>query len=968
MTSIEASPRNLWVKINQALNLERNGDVLAARKLVDAHRFHPRMTAQLYSSLNRYFDLQQNKTVKSEQYKINSPAEFTENPRGIWTVPFRSLRMDEYLPKPFPSNMALPDLIGTQNDCQMIYSAAPFIANLNSTESTAFCIFYQFIDAEGFKEFVQGLIVQDDFQVSSFYIFASDEYRLEIHRILSHFGLVAEVLSCPFLSKEGQMVFAKGRHEDSVNLILRGGVSLDRGCFARARNLLNTSDSIVLPLFELSQDVEANNFYAIRSNPKFQRYPFRNIESLNLVVSNALVDRVGPFDPEFTSSMYAAREFGFRCYNVGAYFSPLLVRAISDQRDQSSTNDHVRYVERCPNSWDRKSDGRYTVPKVSIYIPAYNASKYIIRAVSSVLDQDVEDLEVCIANDGSTDGTMAVLSEAFGSEDRVRYQTFKNGGIGHASNQAISMAHGIYIGQLDSDDCLKPGAVRRMMEYLDDHPTVTCCYGSCERVDKDGNYLQPEYSWKHFSRRKMMLTSIAHHFRMFRRSAWERTGRFRTDITNAVDYDIFLKLCETGEFHHINEVLYQRRWHGENTSNVNEGFQTVNTYRVQRESLKRQGLKRYWDVHVLDPKQPRRVGYQRVVDTPQVVFWPNYSRANPYQKLLYKDVAKTHEVISGSILDAIKLQERNKDNSGTIFHLHWINFLFVNANDRMSVRFKVREFLKNLVKFKEMGGKLVWTIHNTVSHDNIYAEIERGLSQRISELADVVHFHSVSSIDEVRAVFPVEDRKIRISRHGNYLGVYDSFITRDAAREALGIEKDADVVLFAGQVRPYKGVSELINAFRELLSENAKAFLVIAGAVHDDFWSRVTQELTPQEADRIKLVDRFLDDAELQVYFRAADIAAFPYKKILTSGSLLLSLSFGVPVVIPNVGMTREVLEGSPAGFLYDQSLPNGLHDALENAFKRKNDGGLLIERKAALEIAKKETWPNLAETLFSAI
>ncbi len=64
----------------------------------------------------------------------------------------------------------------------------------------------------------------------------------------------------------------------------------------------------------------------------------------------------------------------------------------------------------------------------------------------------------------------------------------------------------------------------------------------------------------------MVITSIAHHSRMFRRVACEWSAHFREDIVNTVDYDMQLKLAETGDFHHVDKIYYQRRWRGENTS------------------------------------------------------------------------------------------------------------------------------------------------------------------------------------------------------------------------------------------------------------------------------------------------------------------------------------------------------------------------------------------------------------------
>ena len=217
----------------------------------------------------------------------------------------------------------------------------------------------------------------------------------------------------------------------------------------------------------------------------------------------------------------------FRLYNRGCYLRPVPTPEVRDFHVEDAGADSALFSQLCPNHWDRRRDGIFEVPKVSVYIPAYNAGRYIVRAVESVLEQDVQDLEVCIADDGSRDDTLHQLEHRFGDNPRVRWSTNANGGIGFASNRAISMARGLYIGQLDSDDCLKPGAIRTLAAYLDENPNAVCCYSSCERVDPDGEFLQKEYSWPVFSREKMMITSITHHFRMFRKQAWERTEKFR---------------------------------------------------------------------------------------------------------------------------------------------------------------------------------------------------------------------------------------------------------------------------------------------------------------------------------------------------------------------------------------------------------------------------------------------------------
>lgn len=747
--------------------------------------------------------------------------------------------------------------------------------------------------------------------------------------------------------------------ESRMLLFTSGYVELDTMTLARMAHIAQVSDHVVHPLVPPVKG--STPFSASAYKDTFtRRYPFRDVLSLNFAVTSAMYQEAGGyFEPRFKGAYQAARELCFRLYNKGAYFQPLATRIIREPSvNPLEAGDQKLYNQLCPNHWDRKADGAYEVPKVSVYIPAYKAGKYIRRAIDSVLAQDMQDLEVCIADDGSPDNMLEVLEKHYGNEPRVRWSTAINGGIGYASNRAIAMTRGIYVGQLDSDDCLKPGAVRRLSDFLDENIDVACCYGSCERVDADGNYIKNEYSWPVFTREKMMITSIVHHFRMFRKLAWERTETFREDIVNAVDYDIFLKLSEVGKMHHIDEIYYQRRWHGENTSNVNEAFQTTNTYRVQREALTRIGLSNFWDVFVENPQEPRRVSYRRQEGRRLVMFWPYY-RANPYQRLLYAPQAGELEFCPGTIDAALKMISGAERPQEHIFHLHWLNFLF---DDKMSddEAAKVADaFVAKLNMFKKKGGSIAWTVHNVISHDAVHHDVEVLLSTRLAELADILHFHSAGSVAEVERVFPIPPEKVRIAKHGHYIGAYPDLVSQAAARDYLGLEQTDDVILFNGQIRKYKGIDALIEAFRALLQERPQALLLIAGAAREDPLLGQDVPLTPFERSRIRLVDRYIDDAELQVFLNAADFAVYPYRNILTSGSLMLALSFGLPAIITDAAMTREVMECGNAGIIYDGST-DMLTKSMTDMLSRKDDGSLEEVALEAMRVARAFQWEPL--------
>ncbi|MCF8516915.1 MAG: glycosyltransferase family 4 protein, partial [Rhodobacteraceae bacterium] len=406
------------------------------------------------------------------------------------------------------------------------------------------------------------------------------------------------------------------------------------------------------------------------------------------------------------------------------------------------------------------------------------------------------------------------------------------------------------------------------------------------------------------------------------------------------------------------EKLYQRRWHGENTSHVNEHHQTANTHRVQREALARQGLSRFWDVHVPDSEKPRNVTYQLRPDTKMVVFWPDYSRSNPYQKLLYGKLRQTAEVVAGDIDAALRVIDTQAAPAANVtFHVHWLNALFKPDAEEATARAAVDGFLTKLEKFVWKGGRLIWTIHNTISHDTAFPELERELSARLAALAHHLHFHSRESVAEVATVFDLPSEKLRISRHGHYIGAYADYVSKDEARHVLGIGMDEDVILFSGQIRRYKGVDDLVTSFRRILAERPKTRLLLAGRPDFDPLEGLDPALTEAERARILSTGRFVEEGELQLFFRAADIAAYPYQKILTSGSLLLALSFGVPTVIPRVGMTADVLEGRDAGRLYEGS--DALEAALRDMLRAKDEGRLAQMSTNARTIAEEMDWPD---------
>ncbi len=335
--------------------------------------------------------------------------------------------------------------------------------------------------------------------------------------------------------------------------------------------------------------------------------PFRFFSGGNVAFAKKWLFRAGWFDEEFTHWGGEDNEFGYRLYREGCYFRSVEGAMAYHQELPGKENETDRAAgknitvqllqQKVPYFYRKKekieSATLKRVPLVSIYIPAYNCSKYIVRCVESALNQTITDLEVCICDDGSTDDTLRILQEHYANHPRVRFISQKNKGIGSASNTAVRLCRGFYIGQLDSDDFLEPDAVELCLDEFRKDLSLACVYTTNRNIDREGNLISNGYNWPIYSREKLTSAMICHHFRMFTARAWNLTEGFNESISNAVDYDMYLKLSEVGPFKHINKICYNRVLHGENTSIKKLDIQKENHFKVVNESLSRLGIKKY---------------------------------------------------------------------------------------------------------------------------------------------------------------------------------------------------------------------------------------------------------------------------------------------------------------------------------------------------------------------------------------
>lgn len=368
--------------------------------------------------------------------------------------------------------------------------------------------------------------------------------------------------------------------------------------------------------------------YEQTNNLKEDAHPYRASAGGQVAFHKSLYNRAGGYDEDFNAWGCEDNEFGFRMYEAGAYLIPVLDAIDYHQEPPNGKNETDReeswkitrplLQKKCPpfRGWFGQpwilSDT--DTPKVSIYIPTLNNARYLVAAVNSCLTQSYKDLEVCILDSGSTDDTLAVLDKNFSKNPRVRWAYRKCATVTEARHYALKMCRGMYVGQLDSDDLLKPSAVETLVKVLEADRKISLAYSRYEKIDSNGNLIGPGWDSGDYSRRLLMTSMIAHHFRMFRRRAWILAGGFKDNelkkFTYAEDFLMALRLSMFGELKSVPQVLYQYRVHESNTTHSNDQVrQGALTREAASIVIQQMGLAESVTVISPYPDKPGIVGY-----------------------------------------------------------------------------------------------------------------------------------------------------------------------------------------------------------------------------------------------------------------------------------------------------------------------------------------------------------------------
>ena len=234
-------------------------------------------------------------------------------------------------------------------------------------------------------------------------------------------------------------------------------------------------------------------------------------------------------------------------------------------------------------------------PVVSVLMSVYNGERYLAAAVRSLLNQTFGDFELIVVDDGSTDRSAAMLARFTAADSRLRVITQPNAGLTASLNTAARLARTSLLARMDPDDIATPMRLAAQVAYLSAHPRVTALGTRVVLIDPYGTPIgRPKHPLYHADIDADLLRgegwAIVHPTAMIRRDAFDRVGGYDERYRTSQDFDLWLRLAETGRLANLEAPLLRYRQHLASTNFAKAEQQQSLKIRILAEAHRRRGL------------------------------------------------------------------------------------------------------------------------------------------------------------------------------------------------------------------------------------------------------------------------------------------------------------------------------------------------------------------------------------------
>lgn len=284
-------------------------------------------------------------------------------------------------------------------------------------------------------------------------------------------------------------------------------------------------------------------------------------------------------------------------------------------------------------------------PLISIVVPVYNVDAIILEeCIESVLNQSYDNFELCLADDcSSKQETLDCLKKYEKKDKRIKvvYRE-KNGHISEATNSAIAISHGEFIGLLDNDDLLSSNALYEVVKVLNCDKSLDMIYSDEDKIALNGKRYFPHFK-PDFSPDTLLSSNYICHFTVLRKSIVLEIGGFRSEYNGSQDYDLFLRFTEkTDRIYHIPKILYHWRMIEGSTSSdaSSKNYAYYAGKRALEDTLKRRKVK--GEVHLIGTPQMYEIEYLYSREPKISIIIPTKDKADILKRCLESIYKKTN--------------------------------------------------------------------------------------------------------------------------------------------------------------------------------------------------------------------------------------------------------------------------------------------------------------------------------------
>lgn len=297
-----------------------------------------------------------------------------------------------------------------------------------------------------------------------------------------------------------------------------------------------------------------------------------------------------------------------------------------------------------------------------------------------------------------------------------------------------------------------------------------------------------------------------------------------------------------------------------------------------------------------------------------------------------------HYSTLSNLLKIVVLKRKGYD----IIHIQWAYVFPFFWFMKLSVRL-----------FKKLKYKIIFTLHD-IHEATIKSKIAKDRILWMYKNSDYRFIHYVANLTLLEDIVGLKPDNIDVIYHPIFLA-YKNTISKKEARDTLSIPRNKKVLLSFGKIRRYKGTEVFADAL-EKLNEDFLG-VVVGEPSHKDLVNLLKAK--EQTLSNLVIIDKYIPDDEIQIYFNACDVVVLPYLSISTSGVALLAYSFHKPVITTNLGGMPEVVIDGKTGLL----IPPNDADALVTAITKIFNLDYQKMGENAYKLAKEKfAWDKVAD------